>query len=420
MYLRGSKWSMTRRRRPINFFRLAVLLVLIGAAVYVNQVVVPTTPPLFIPTPTPTRDPESYVADAEQLFTAGKLTQAIDAYKQAIKVEPNNASNYVDLARIQIFMRDYQNALANAENALLINPNNPVAMAYRGWAMYFLADYSGSEVALQKALELDPNNALAHAFYAELEGYKYTLDNDPVAMNKAIEESRLARDLGPNLLETHRARALVLDWTDNKEEAVAEFQAAIAINKNIAELHVDLGTVYVALGDDTQAIEEFNQAIPLNPTDPLPLTSLARTYMRMGEYAKGIQYAIEAVKNAPTDPYMYGNLGSVYYSNKEFDKSAENLRLAVRGGTTADGKTVQGIPLDYTLRVQEYYNRYGLALARTNQCGDAIQIANALLNGVPNDETSVYNANEMIKICQDNLSGKNTPFPTQPSGTSQP
>ncbi|GAP08257.1 hypothetical protein ATHL_03159, partial [Anaerolinea thermolimosa] len=43
---------MNRRRRRANPFRLVVLVLLVGAALYVNQVVVPATPPLFIPTPT--------------------------------------------------------------------------------------------------------------------------------------------------------------------------------------------------------------------------------------------------------------------------------------------------------------------------------------------------------------------------------
>ena len=44
-----------------------MLVVLVGALVYINQVVVPAVPPLFIPTPTATRSPESYVTDAEKL-----------------------------------------------------------------------------------------------------------------------------------------------------------------------------------------------------------------------------------------------------------------------------------------------------------------------------------------------------------------
>ena len=76
-----------RRRRP-NPWRVILLLILIGAALYVNQVVVPAMPPLFIPTATPTRDPESFVSAADALFDSAKYAQAITAYEEAIRIIP--------------------------------------------------------------------------------------------------------------------------------------------------------------------------------------------------------------------------------------------------------------------------------------------------------------------------------------------
>ena len=43
MYLRGSKWNMTRRtRKPSNPLFLLVLVAVIGGLIYVNRVIVPT------------------------------------------------------------------------------------------------------------------------------------------------------------------------------------------------------------------------------------------------------------------------------------------------------------------------------------------------------------------------------------------
>jgi hypothetical protein len=100
----------------------------------------------------------------------------------------------------------------------------------------------------------------------------------------------------------------------------------------------------------------------------------------------------------------------MYKSNKQYPDAIENLRLAVKGGKNKDSVDVQGMLLDYG-RVAEYYYTYGLVLARQGQCGEAIQISNALSQGVPNDETAVYNAQEMINICQ-GLSGTPSPGET--------
>ena len=123
---------MTRKRRKRSSpLRVLILVVLIAGVIYVNRVVIPNTPPLFVPTPTPTRSPESFVNQAQDLFKEGKLSQAIDAYEDAILSDPENASNYVELARLEILVGRYEEALENAELALLINANNPLAHSMR-------------------------------------------------------------------------------------------------------------------------------------------------------------------------------------------------------------------------------------------------------------------------------------------------
>lgn len=396
---------MLKKRRPIRFGRIFFLLVLIAGAVYINAVVVPVTPPLFIPTPTPTLAPETYVLDAESLAAEGKYIQAIEAYKGAIQADPGNAANYVNLAKIQIYNQQYKDAQTSAENALLLNTNNPLAHAIRGWALTMQSDFLLAESAIKRALELDTNNVMAHAFYAELLMRMIEADQAPIgAVDKASDESKLALALAPDIMETHRARGIVLQNTANYDLAIQEFLLAIQLNPNLPDLHMSLGLSYRAL-DPPQydmAVEEFTKANALNPADPLPDTYIARTYVTIGEYAKAIQFAEQAMKDAPSDPYMWGNLGTMYYRNLQYEDAVLPLKLAVRGGNVPDSDVVvEGLPLDYG-RIAEYFYLYGLTLARLNDCNEAIQISQLLLQGVSNDETSVYNANEMVKICQAN------------------
>ena len=138
MYLHGSKWNMTRKRgRRPNFWRILALLTLIGAAFYVDRVVVPATPPLFIPTATPTRNPESFIAEADAFLEEGKLTQAIAAYEKAVRSDPYNVSIYLSLARAQMYTNQYEPALENAKNALVRNNANPLGHTLKGpWIIW--------------------------------------------------------------------------------------------------------------------------------------------------------------------------------------------------------------------------------------------------------------------------------------------
>src|SRR5688572_20416281 len=271
MYLRGSKWSMSKRRKPFNVLKIMFLAGLVGVAIYVNQVIIPTVPPIGIPTLTPTRDPESFVTDAEELFKQGKLSQAIDAYSEVVRARPKDAASYIAMARAQVWFGKYADAQKSAEYALLLNPNNSTAHAVRGWALDFQQDYLASQTSIQRALELDPNNALAHAYYAELMADMFQSNTGPLdSIQIAIDESKKAVDLNPTLLEARRARGYVLYMTSNFELAIAEYQQAIAINKNLADLHLNLGLNYRALGVYDKALAEFTLANTLNPSDPLP------------------------------------------------------------------------------------------------------------------------------------------------------
>lgn len=391
---------MNRRRRRSNPLTIIILALLIGGAVYINQVIVPQTSPLFVPTPTPTRSPQAYISEADQLVAEGKYAQAIDLYGEALLITPDDPGLYISIARLQIYTSRFEEAIENAGNALVLNQGNSQAMALRGYALGRIEDFVTAEAVLDEAIALDPNNALPYAYKAEILGLKsQTATGDSDMLAQAIEYSRKAQELSPNMLETHRARGIVLMFTANYEDAVVEFEAAIALNKFIADLHIYLGNNYRSIGEDAKAIREYNNAITLNPSDAAPYNSLSRTYAKLGEYQNSINFGEQAIELEPTNPYYYGNLGVVYYRMGDYPRAIDTLALAVHGGTAASGETVEGLVLDYW-PVSEYYYMLGLALARQGRCGEALPIAQVVSQGVSIEEFSVLNAQEIVNICQ--------------------
>jgi tetratricopeptide (TPR) repeat protein len=393
---------MNKRRRRSNPWLIAFLLIAIGFFVYLNIYVVPTVPPLFVPTPTPTRNPQSFAQEAEAYLAEGRMGLAMESYSAAIKADPQELSNYLTLAKLQIYSGDYEAARVNAENALMLDKTKTQPFVLLAWAKAYMGEYLEAEADINSALDLDPNNAFAHAIYAYILALRVVNNVGEIGtVDSAIEESRLALNADPGLLEAHWARGYVLEITSNYEDAIEEFQTAIEMNDSIAELHLALGRNYLALEEYDQAVFEFTKAYSLNPTDPKPNWYISQVYARIGEFAKAVQYAEQAVEDDPTNPYMHGNLGSMYYRDLQYNRAIESLELAVRGGTTENGEVVEGLPLDYSLSVMEYYSRYGLTLARLNRCSEAVQVAQAMLQTVPDDETAVYNAEEIIRICQE-------------------
>jgi Flp pilus assembly protein TadD len=307
MYLKGSQWSMLKRKRRSNPWMIILLAGLIIVIFLFDRMIRPYLPPLLIGylTPTPTRSAESIVAEADALTVSGKYNQAIQAYRSAIAVDPKNPSYYLIVSRLEIYSGLYQDGATDAANALLLNPNSSQAFGLQGWAQGFLGNYSDAEKSMNTAISLDPTLPQNYAYKAIILAFK-VIDGlgELGTMQEAIDASKTALSMAPDSLESHWARGIVLYVTSNYDQAVTELSTAATLNNNIAEIHMELGYVYRALQQYVLAIEEFNRANALNPTDPMPPTYIAAVYANRGEFARAIQYAQAAVANDPSSPNM--------------------------------------------------------------------------------------------------------------------
>jgi len=393
---------MNKRRRRSNPWLIAFLVIAIGFLVYLNIYVIPIVQPPFVPTATSTRNPQSFAEEADTYLSEGRIGLAMEAYARAINADPQEPSNYLTLAKLQIYGGEYEAARVNVENAILLDKTQSDAFVLLAWTKGEMREYLEAIKDVKTALELEPASAFAHAIYADILARQVADDVGGIdTIEQAIEHSKQAMTLNPQLLESRWARGYVLEITGNYEDAIQQLQAAVEINDTIADIHLALGRNFLAVEEYDQAVFEFTKAYSLNPTDPIPNWYISRVYARIGEFAKAVQYAEQAMNDDPSDPYLHGNLGSMYYRDLQYNQAIDALELAVRGGVTAGGVVVEGLPLDYSMSVMEYYSRFGLALARVNRCNEAVQVAQAMLQTVPDDETAVYNAEEIIRICQE-------------------
>jgi tetratricopeptide (TPR) repeat protein len=419
MYLRGSKWNLRQRRRRVNWFLVFVLVVLILIVSYLDRFVIPTVEPPFLPSPTPTRPPESYVTDAEALVNEGKFSQAIHLYSEAILLDPDNASLYIDIARTQIFAGRYDDAIVNASNALLLNPDNSMAYAIRAWALTRKGELDEADQVIQEALRIDPGNGIAHAYYAILLGQMFEQNTGPYVdpLTDAIEESKTALTLAPGTLEAHWARGYILYITGNPELAIEEYKKAIEINPNISQLHLELGIAYRAVDQIEQALEEYNLANTLNPSDPLPDLYSSRALAVIGKYAQAVQYAETALNDDPTDAYLRGNYAYMLYKKGDFGLAANQFTMVIYGGQTEDGQTIEPLPISNDDWVARYYYAYVVLLAKLGRCDEVLTVTQTILGALPDNEYAIYNTDYALSQC---ALGTPTPAPSESQGEATP
>lgn len=391
------------RRRP-SPLKIFLLVGLVAFLVYINRIVEPLSPNIFLPSPTPTVSSDIFLAEAESLASEGKYSQALVTYQKAIMSDPQNPAIYIATARLNLYSGRYEEAVENASNAVLLNPSSGMGEAIKGLAQGMMGEYLAAETSLNRAIELEPGNATAYAYLSIMLSQKIYLGQETLGdLDRAIEASRKSESIAPDSLETRWARGKVLEITGNYDEAVIELELAVEMNANISELHIALGYNYRILGRNDLAVESFTRANALNPSDPTPDLLISRTYANIGEFGKAIQYAEQAVSDQPDNPFLYGNLGVMYRQNFETGKALLTLKLAIQGGMTPEGVIVQGLPLSYANRIPEFYYNYGFALEELGYCGEAVDIAQSMIQSISNDEIAVSNSNVILERCYKKL-----------------
>lgn len=445
MNLTGKQLQLRKTRARSNPYSVLVLLILVLAGLFVlrafNQEEIK---PLFEATPIPTRPAGSFVMEGETQFMAGNLSEAIQAYLDAISLDPENHQLWYELARIrtyssaQLTTDDEQRermmeALVAADRAVELAPEDSTAHAIRSFVLDWLANPSlvGEEEAgtlrteaeqeAVQALQLDNQNTLALAYYAEILV-------DQQKWLQAEQYAQQAVESNPEIMDVHRINGSVRETLGDYTGAIESYEKAIEIMPNFTTLYIQIGLNYRVLAQrDTVpnspyyaiALEYFEKAATINEQlgiqDPIPYLAIGKTYTQLGEFFIASLNVRHAVQINPYSPDVYGQLGIVYHKSRNYEGAIEALKCAVRGCTAEESCTVRrcdpssepeiaisGMPLTNSTVV--YYYTYGSVLAAMHRpyddmCSEAVEVLDIVRQGYRNDPIVMGIVDTSLEIC---------------------
>jgi len=224
--------------------------------------------------------------------------EAFEAYKSALKIDPNNYSLWERTTQLALESKNYDYAISTSEDALEYFPNQPnlwflngvaymsstkneqaIASLEQGKRMVFNnpellsqfesqlgdiyyknKDYQKADAAYEKALKQNPNNA--HA----LNNYAYYL-------SLREEKMKIAAELGARLVKLYPNNPTYLDtygWVlfvkgDYKE--AEKYLSLAAQTTQSATIIEHYGDVLSALGKEQEALLEWKKAYLLDATN---------------------------------------------------------------------------------------------------------------------------------------------------------
>lgn len=229
--------------------------------------------------------------------TVGALTN----YGNAIKMNPDNATLYINRGNVYYDQRNFPLADKDFQRVTELEPGEPVG--YIGLARTSIAkkDYPAAISSLDHAVRLDSENARSYAFRAEayLGQQKW---------NEAVDDIIKALSLNGDA----KAHYLMINIPD---EALSLMKARLQIqankDSNDAAWYYYIGQLSQKKNRHRYAIKFYTQANERD-ANSLFLERIADCYFDLGDYAQALVYVDKALAIKPDDEDLFLLKGNIY------------------------------------------------------------------------------------------------------------
>jgi tetratricopeptide (TPR) repeat protein len=249
-------------------------------------------------------------------------TKAIEALKQAIRIDPDDADTYYNLGCVYGNIDNHTKAIEAYKQAIRIDPDYANSHYGLGLAYNKLGFDKDAIEEYKQAIRIDPDNTNARInlgiTYGELDNY-----------TEAIEAFKQAIRIDPDDAVTYYNLGYAYGNIDNYTKAIEAFKQAIRIDPDNTNAHINLGKAYGELGNYTKAIESFKQAIRINPGYVGAYCNLGYAYYRLGFYKDAVESYKQAARIDSDDAVIHYNLGVSYYELGLYKNAIESFKQAI-------------------------------------------------------------------------------------------
>jgi tetratricopeptide (TPR) repeat protein len=241
---------------------------------------------------------ERSVAEVRMLIEQRQLARAEDSVVRHIANEAHNPQWILLLAEIRLDQQRHEESLQLLEGARQLGDSSAQTHLLAGLNYVALNRLDLAEPEFRAALDRDPRSAPASYYLGRL---LYTKNLFP----EAIEKTKKAIELDPNLVRAYDNLALCYEAIQNEPEAERTYLAGVnkqrASGLKVEWPALNLGLLLLRSGDTVRAKGYFEEALKINPNS-------AEAHFRLGvvlEKDKDFDGALERYRKAvEADPKL--------------------------------------------------------------------------------------------------------------------
>jgi tetratricopeptide (TPR) repeat protein len=353
-------------------------------------------------------------------LAAGKYRGAVEAYRQAVALDPANAEWRYNYALALSDTGDHAGQERQLEKAVALNAN--LADAHDDLGLCYLGDgkLALAEQQFKAAIEIKPQFAEAQSnlgvLYAR-EGkndkavalFTQATRNNPqyaqAFMNwgiilasqgeyyQATDLFKKAIQISPNLTAAYTALGEAMVKEGHKREAIPALRRAVQLQPNSPSAHLNLG---IALADAHQleeAFAQFSEAVNLDPKNAATHYNEARVLSEFGRLDQARQELQTACKLVPNYPAALYLLGEIDRNQRHLQQSAVVLQKVVAlNPQDPNAQYLLGRDLADEGKISEAVQHWRLALRADPDNTKALYGLAQVLGKSGNSEARVYAA----------------------------
>lgn len=241
--------------------------------------------------------------------TLDGFRRALDAFDDAIRLDPNYALAYDGIARTNLSLVDYRFVPAAEGNEL-------------------------ARQAVEKAIALDGSIPESYVLRAAV-----LSRSDP--KEPGIEDAyRRALALNPSDAEAHEQYGLFLRDAGLYNDALQEMHQALILNPLAPREHMLAGWVMLDAKHDAEASGEFQRSLEIEPNYPPGLYFMALVKERHNQWSNAVALLERSVENSGRTPKYLHALGIAYARigrREQALKILDELRTQAKRGYVEPG-----------------------------------------------------------------------------------
>lgn len=314
-------------------------------------------------------------AKGNAAFQAGDFGSAVEHFTKAIELSPSDAVLYSNRSGAYASLKQFENALKDAEMCVKLKPDWAKGYSRKGLAEFNLGRLRDAEATYSKGLTVDPNNQSLQAALSEIKQSEASMrevqammaatqavrshprlqkysQEDPEYLQKLVSLIGQVQ-ANPNNLRLIMAQpdvriregiTVALGGTIEEEETPAPRPAApspatqapqapakeLTEDQQKAEEKKRQGNELYKARKFEEALKAYDEAIALDPNELLYINNKAAVYMEMGNYEsclaecnKALERRYEVKADYEVVAKVYNRMAACFTRQKDYAKAIE-------------------------------------------------------------------------------------------------